>query len=135
MVWASLKKKSGDANPLNFFQRLAAGKTFQRGREKPHGAPYGALTSSFLTTDLNNSFYTLGHVELWKRSKKIGGILILVRALQTIQYEGSCLILKPSSSSKAVFRHTVDLPRRLKGIVQPFELGGETRLIRSAVKY
>jgi hypothetical protein len=24
---------------------------------------------------------------------------------------------------------------RLKGIVQPFELGGETRLIRSAVKY
>jgi hypothetical protein len=23
----------------------------------------------------------------------------------------------------------------LKGIVQPFELGGETRLIRSAVKY
>jgi hypothetical protein len=24
---------------------------------------------------------------------------------------------------------------RIKGIVQPFELGGETRLIRSAVKY
>jgi hypothetical protein len=36
--------------------------------------------------DLNNSFYALGHVELWKRSQKIGGILILVRALQTIQY-------------------------------------------------
>jgi hypothetical protein len=26
-------------------------------------------------------------------------------------------------------------PIHIKGIVQPFELGGETRLIRSAVKY
>ncbi len=30
---------------------------------------------------------------------------------------------------------TGEIENVLKGIVQPFELGGETRLIRSAVKY
>jgi hypothetical protein len=55
-----------------FFKRLAAGKTFQRGTEKPHGAPYATLIPSFLTADLNISFYALGHVELWKGLKKSG---------------------------------------------------------------
>jgi hypothetical protein len=59
---------------MNFCKRLAAGKTFQRGAGKPHGASYAALIPSFLTTDLNNSFYALGQVELWKRSQKSGGI-------------------------------------------------------------
>jgi hypothetical protein len=56
---------------MTFFKGLAAGKTFQRGAEKPHGALYAALIPSFLTADLNISFYALGHEELWKRSKKI----------------------------------------------------------------
>jgi hypothetical protein len=60
-------------NPLTFFRQLTAGKTFHRGAEKPRGASYAALIPSFLTADLNNSFYTIGHVELWKRSQKIGG--------------------------------------------------------------
>jgi hypothetical protein len=31
--------------------------------------------------------------------------------------------------------HTLVEDARIKGIVQPFELGGETRLIRSDIKY
>jgi hypothetical protein len=72
-LWKKLKKL-GDAYLLTFFRRLAAGKTFHRGGEKTHGAPYAALIPCFLTADLNNSFYALGHVELWKRSQKIEGI-------------------------------------------------------------
>jgi hypothetical protein len=72
-LWKKLKKL-GDAYPLTFIRRLAAGKTFHRGAEKPRGAPYAALIPSFLTAELNNSFYALAHIELWKRSHKIGGI-------------------------------------------------------------
>jgi hypothetical protein len=67
---------------MTFVQRLAAGKTFQRGAETPHGAPYAALIPSFLTADLNISFYALGHVELWKRSQKIGEFKRLIHCKQ-----------------------------------------------------
>ncbi len=69
-------------------RRLSSGdwlpaRTFHRGAEKPRDARVACLyqvsppekkeekkkkkkKKKFLTTDLNNSFYALGHVELWK---------------------------------------------------------------------
>jgi hypothetical protein len=43
--------------------------------------------------------------------------------------------LKKNQNFRNLFFAAVMNPSFFKGIVQPFELGGETRLIRSAVKY
>ena len=60
--------------------------TFQRGAEKPNGAPFCHASTKFLTADLNISFYAPGHVELWKRSQKIREFKRFIPTLPTVHY-------------------------------------------------
>jgi hypothetical protein len=71
---AKEKIEGRDNAPSTFLGRLTAGKTFHRGAEKPRGCSYAALIPVFKLQILNNSFYALGYVELWKRSQKLGGL-------------------------------------------------------------
>jgi hypothetical protein len=60
-------------------------KRFTQGRRQLVALGMPRYTGGFLITDLNNSFYALSHVELWKRSQKIVGNFRRVWRYQTSQ--------------------------------------------------
>jgi|LakMenEpi03Aug12_release.lakeMendotaPanAssembly.Ray.scaffolds.fasta_scaffold3469717_1 hypothetical protein len=73
IVFVEKLKKAGCGH-VDFLQATGCRqKCFIVGRKNRVMLVWHAYTK-FLTTDLNNSFYSLGYVELWKRSQKIGGI-------------------------------------------------------------
>ena len=75
MVCELLKKlkQRGDDALSNFSLRLPIGENVSREAVKPHGRSNAVLYRWFQSLILNNSFYALGHVKLWKRSQKIVG--------------------------------------------------------------
>jgi hypothetical protein len=72
-------------SPSNFSLRLPIGEMFSREATITRGAWNAALTGGFNHRLLNNLFYALGHVELWKRSQKIVGNFRRVWRYQTSQ--------------------------------------------------
>jgi hypothetical protein len=88
-------------------------KTFHMRRQNRVVAQMPRYTG-VLTRCLNNSFYALGHVELWKRSQKIVGNFRRVWRYRTTQVVRVMPDLKPSSLLKGSFRSLLQLFRRRK---------------------